>query len=369
MIMEEKTEKLSYKDLLNDVKKHRKLYYKVLSVTFVISAFLMLSIPNYYKCTVMLAPELSSMGLRSSSTLSSLVSSLGINLGGTGSSADAILPTLYPDLMNSVTFRASLFPVKVQRENEDSVMTYYDYLKDGQRLPWWSQAMRATIGAVFSIFAPDKTQESDKVNTFKLTKEQTAVMKILDKKVSCDVDVRTMVIIINVIDQDPLICATMADSVQSKLQTFITDYRTSKARVDLEYNKKLYAEAKDKYEKARRKYAAFSDANQKVFLERIRSEQSELQTELSIRQSAYTQIATQLQMAEAKVQQETPAFTTLQPATVPVKKAGPRRARTCLFFLFLAFLGTTVYVFRKEGHLAPLFGLSGDEGDKCHIQS
>jgi predicted XRE-type DNA-binding protein len=359
--MEEKIEKPSYKELLNDVKKHRKLYYKVLPITFVISAIIMLSIPNYYSCTVMLAPELSSMGAKSSSGLASLASSFGINLGGANAGADALLPTLYPDLMNSVTFRASLFPIQVQREDEDSTMTYYDYLKDGQKAPWWSMAMKATFDGLASLLGADKEKESSKVNTFKLTKEQTKIVKTMEKKVSCDVDKKTMVITINVVDQDPLICATIADSVQMKLQKFITDYRTSKARVDLEYNKKIFEEARTRYEKARDAYAHFSDSHRDVSSQRGQTKQADLQNEMNIRQQIMQQVIAQMQQADMKVQQETPAFTTLQPATVPVRKDGPKRARTCLIFLFLAFIGITVYAIHKEGHLIPLFMSDDDE--------
>lgn len=49
---------------------------------------------------------------------------------------------------------------------------------------------------------------------------------------------------ISVEAQDPLICATLTDTVQNRLQQFITDYRTSKARKDLEYYQELCSEAK-----------------------------------------------------------------------------------------------------------------------------
>ena len=347
----------SFKDLLSDVKKYRGLYYKVLTAVFVLTALVSLSIPNYYHCTVMLAPEVT--GGKQGGGLSSLASSFGINLGGSSAGADAIMPTLYPDLMNSVTFRASLFPIRVQHEEGDSTMTYYDYLKDGQKVPWWSAATKA----VFSVFASDRESSGGKVNTFKLTKEQSAVVKTIGEKVVCDVDKKSMVITIDVTDQDPLICATIADSVQHRLQDFITDYRTSKARVDLAYNQKLYREARERYEQARRRYAAYTDANQKVFLESVRSQRSDLENEMQLQQRAYSQIAAQLQLAEAKVQEETPAFTTLQPATVPIQKAGPRRSRMCLLMLLLAFLATTVYVLHKEGHLMPLFRTRGGDSD------
>ena len=183
-------------------------------------------------------------------------------------------------------------------------------------------------------------------------------IKVIDKKVVCDVDPKTLVITITVTDQNPLICATMADTVKNRLQNFITDYRTSKARVDLEYNKKLYQETKKRYEKARQKYAEFADANQDIILHTFRQKQTDLENDLQLQYNAYTQVAAQLTAAEAKVQEETPAFTTLQSATVPVEKAGPARAKWCLVFLFLAFLATTAWIFYKEDDLKPLLGLS-----------
>ena len=190
-----------------------------------------------------------------------------------------------------------------------------------------------------------------------LTKEQTRIVQTIDKKVVCDVDKKTMVITINVTDQDPLIAATMADSVQRRLQNFITDYRTKKAKVDLEYSRKLFKEAKARYDKARQLYANFSDANQDIVLESVRSKQTDLENEMQLQFNNYNMIAQQLQMAEAKVQEETPAFTTLQSATVPIKKSGPARSKMVLILLFLAFLGTTVWILHKENQLKPLLGL------------
>jgi capsule polysaccharide export protein KpsE/RkpR len=167
-----------------------------------------------------------------------------------------------------------------------------------------------------------------------------------------------MVITIMVNDQNALIAATMADSVKTRLQKFITDYRTSKVRVDLEYNKKLYRESKARYEKARQRYAEFVDANHDIILQTVRQRQTDLENEMQLQYNAYTQVAAQLLAAEAKVQEETPAFTTLQSATVPVQRSSPRRSRICLIFLFLAFLGTSAYILYKEDDLKPLLGLS-----------
>jgi capsule polysaccharide export protein KpsE/RkpR len=256
--------------------------------------------------------------------------------------------------MNSVDFKTSLFPVKVTRKEDGKTFSYYDYMEKEQKAPWWSEGLKAFFG----LFGAKEEENAAQVDPFELTKKQTDIAKAINKNVTCYVDKKTFVITINVTDQDPLICATLADSVKTRLQNFITEYRTSKVRVDLEYNQKIYKESKARYDKARRMYADFVDHNQDIMLESVRQRQTELENEMQLQYNAYQQVAAQLLAAEAKVQQETPAFTTLQSATVPVVKAGPKRAQMCLIFVFLAFLGTTVWILYKEDDLKQLLGLS-----------
>ena len=352
---------IDFAKIFNDLLKNRRLYYKTLFAAFVLAAVYTLSLPNYYECEVKLSPEIS--GSKSNNSLSSLASSFGIKIGGAVSNAtDALFPTLYPELMNSVDFKTSLFQVPVTIEgNEaegiaDRTMSYYDYLKNEQKSPWWSATIAGTKKFLISLMKEEAPQDTI-VNPFRLTKEQTDIVKAIDKKIVCDVDSTTMVISINVTDQDPVICAMMADTVKTRLQNFITDYRTSKARVDLEYNKKICAETKARYEKARQLYAEFMDANQDIILQTVRQKQTDLENEMQLQYNAYQQVASQLLAAEAKVQEETPAFTTLQSATVPVEKAGPSRAKMCLILLLLAFLGTTIWVLFREGDIKYLLGL------------
>ena len=344
---------IDFGKIFKDLLKHKKLYYKVLPAAFILAAIYALSLPNYYNCTVKLAPELGGSA-KAGGSLAGLASSFGINLGSASNGADAINPTLYPDLMNSVDFKTSLFPVQVTRKEDGKAFAYYDYLMNEQKAPWWSEGMKS----LFSLFGSKDEEPVSKINPFELTKEQTRIAKAIDKNVVCDVDKKTFVITINVTDQDPLICATLADSVKTRLQKFITDYRTSKARVDLEYNKKLYIEAKAKYEQARDRYAAYSDSHRNVTSQAGQTKEADLQNEMQMQQRIYQQVVAQLQQAEMKVQEETPAFTTLQSATVPVRKEGPKRAQMCLIFLFLAFLGTTAYILHKEDDLKPLLGLN-----------
>ena len=358
-----------YKDLL----KHRKLYYIVLPIAFVLAAVYALAIPNFYKCTVKLSPEMSSS--RTNSSLLSLASNFGFNMGKStgGMGTEALFPTLYPDLVNSTDFKVSLFPVPVTIEGnkkkgiQDRTMSYYEYLEKEQKSPWFSAILAAPgklVGWFISLFRqkPSDLEDQEKtVDPFRLTKKQAMIIKAINSKVLCDVDKKTMVITIQVTDQNPVIAATMADTVKTRLQKFITDYRTSKVRVDLEHYKKICEETKARYEVARQKYSEFVDANQYIILQTVRQEQVDLENEMQLQYNAYMQAAQQLVNAEAKVQEETPAFTTLQSATVPVRKAGPSRAKMCLMFVFLMFVCTSGWILYKEGDLMALFNSKDEE--------
>jgi len=354
--IEQEESSIDFDQIFAALKKRKKLYYKVLPVVFVLACVYTLGLRNYYTCEVKLSPELSTKSSRTSG-LAALATQFGMNLGSNMMATEALFPTLYPDLMNSVDFKASLFNVPVHKKDSTRIISYYDYLAYEQKQSWWGAAISAPFKVLAELILQEDTIDQHKVNPFMLTKEQSEIVKVIDKKVVCDVDKKTMVITINVTDQDPLICATIADSVQRRLQNFITDYRTKKAKVDLEYNRKLFKEAKARYDKARQLYASYSDANQDMILQSYKTKLIDLENEMQLQFNNYNAVAQQLQLAEAKVQEETPAFTTLQSATVPVKKAGPSRAKMVLIFLFLAFLGTTVYILNKENQLKPLLGM------------
>ena len=118
------------------IKKYKKLYYKTLGIAFVIALIIVFSLPKTYNCQILLAPETGG-GSSSLGGLASLASSFGVSLGNSSQGGDAIKPTIYPDLMKSVDFKTSLFPIKVKMKESGKVMSYYDYLKYEWREPWW----------------------------------------------------------------------------------------------------------------------------------------------------------------------------------------------------------------------------------------
>ena len=345
MIMEEKKELevIDLRGVFNKIWSRRKLFYKVLPITFVLSCAIILCVPRYYTSSLSLAPEIgnsSSMG----GALGSLASSFGLDLGAM-ETTDAINPLLYPNLMDDNGFVVGLFDVRVKSQDGQIDCTYFEYLKDYQKQAFWVNA----IGWVKKIFKPNDAQVSKggKLNPYILSKKQDDICGAIRKNISISVDKKTAVISITVQAQDALISKTMTDSVKERLQTFITNYRTNKSRIDEHYYKKLLDEAKADYEKARSLYASYSDANMDVMLESVKAKRNDLENDMQLKYNTYSTMMTQYQAAKAKVQERTPAFTLVQGAAVPVKPSGPKRMLFVIGMCVLAVIVTSLYSYYR----------------------
>lgn len=301
----------------------------------VIGVILAFATPKIYKSTVILAPEES--GSSFSGSLSSLASMVGMNMK-IGQTGDALYPEIYPDLMGSTGFIVGMFPVTVTRSKTGETYTYFDYLQKHQKKAFYEYP-QDWLNHLKDVFSSDEQQLSDhKVNPKHLTKKEYDVAKNIMGKIDCSVDKKTNVITIVVEDQDPLIAATVADSVQMHLQRTITDYRTKKARNDMEYMQKLFDEAHKEYAKARQKYAAFGDSYQNLKMQSYVLKGDELENEMQLKYTIYQQVVEQLQLAKAKVQERTPAFTIVQEATVPIKHSSRPKIVTLIIWMILGFL-------------------------------
>ena len=293
------------------------------------------SIPKTYKSTVVLAPEESGTGFMGSiSSLASLVG-MDMKLGKTG---DAIYPEIYPDVMGSTDFLVGLFSVPVTTKDKSYAADYATYLEKKTKSPWWEypknllfQAIKKIKGGGGAPYTPGK-----KIDPFQLSKDQYDLMQNISGNISCSVDKKTNVITITVTDQDPYIAACMADTVTSRLQRLITDYRTKKSREDVEYLKGIQAESLVKYKKAQGNYSAYVESHRNSSLESINQMQEKLMSDMDMAQNIYTTVSEQLELAKAKVQEKTPAFTTIQSASVPVKHSNTPKIVILALFVFLA---------------------------------
>lgn len=329
---------IDWMDILRRLYAIRKTLYKAAGVGVVLGIIIALSIPKQYTVTVTLSPEMG--GDKATGGLASLASSF-LGGGATSSSNDALNVTLAPDIVASTPFVLELFNTRVQTLDGKLDTTLVAYL-DKQKSPWWGYIIKApsmAIGAIKALFT-EKPDSATTLNPFQLTEKEAAKVKGLRQSILAEVDKKTAMTTISVTLQDPKVTAIVADSVVGKLQQYIIDYRIKKAKEDCAYLEELYKERQQEYYDAQSKYAHYFDTNRNIALQSVRAEQERLQNDMNLAYQVYSQVAQQLQVARAKIQEEKPVFAVVEPATVPLLPSGTNRKVILLGIIFLVVCGT-----------------------------
>ena len=325
-------------DLLRKVIGIRKKIYKAAGIGLVIGVIVAISIPKQYTVEVTLSPE---MGNNKGGGLSGLAASF-LGSGVTmGDGTDALNASLSADIVSSTPFLLELSNMKVPVSGSEEI-SLSSYLNE-ESSPWWGYVIGfpgMVIGGVKFLFTENEDEpiSSDKASrgTIELSKKEFQKIESLKRKIVASVDKKTSMTTVSVTLQSPKVAAVVADSVVKKLQEYIIDYRTSKSKEDCLYLEKLFKERQQEYYEAQRKYADYMDSHDNIILQSVRTEQERLQNDMSLAYQVYSQVAGQLQVARAKVQEEKPVFAVVEPAVVPLEPSGTSRKIYVLAFIFLS---------------------------------
>ena len=325
-------------DLFRKVIGIRKKIYKAAGIGLIIGVIVAISIPKQYTVEVALSPE---MGNNKGAGLSGLAASF-LGSGVTmGDGTDALNASLSADIVSSTPFLLELSNMKVPVSGSEEI-SLSSYLNE-ESSPWWGYVIGfpgMVIGGVKSLFTEneDESISSDKASrgTIELSKKEFQKIESLKRKIVASVDKKTSMTTVSVTLQSPKVAAVVADSVVKKLQEYIIDYRTSKSKEDCLYLEKLFKERQQEYYEVQRKYADYMDSHDNIILQSVRTEQERLQNDMSLAYQVYSQVAGQLQVARAKVQEEKPVFAVVEPAVVPLEPSGTSRKIYVLAFIFLS---------------------------------
>lgn len=348
---------IDWMGILRQVLAIRKKLYKAAAVGVVLGILIALGTPKQYTVSITLSPEMGSS--KSGSGLASMAASfLGGSIGS--DSPDALNATLTPDIVTSTPFLMELFDARVVSQDKQIDTTFTAYL-DEQKSSWMGYVLKVpgmAISGIKSLFS-DKEEKTATIQkgAIELNEKDAAKLEGLRQQIMADVDKKTAITTLSVTLQDPKVTATIADSVVSKLQQYITAYRTSKAKEDCQYLEKLYKERQQEYYDAQQRYARYVDANSNVVFQSTMAERERLQNDMNLAYQVYSQVAQQLQVARAKVQEEKPVFAVVEPAVVPLNPSGTSRKVIVLGFIFLAvaftgaweLLGKKYWQLLKEG--------------------
>lgn len=353
MIEENKQQGISEIDLVtlfHKLIRKRKSLYKAIGVGIITGIVIGFSLPKTYQVNVSISPE---SGVGGTSGLSGIASMFGLGSASAGFGEDALTFNMFPEIVKTNPFALEMLQVPIHTQKGDSIILY-DYLNTEKR-PWWSYVMGAPgmlIGEIKSLFKEghkDATKEA--INPFRLTPEQSGRIGMLKKVLEVETDKKSNMTKVTVSLQDPLAAAIIADSAVQKLQEYITDYRTRKAKQDYDFQLSLCEQYKKEYFEAQQEYAKFADANRNVILQAVTSEKDRLQKNLSLAEQIYSQSMGQLQVLRGKLQEAKPVFAVVEPATVPLFPTSPNKMFIIIAFAFLAFIFESAWIlFGKDFH-------------------
>ncbi len=276
------------------------------------------------------------------SQFAGLASLAGVDLssmsGGLGG-VEAVRPDLYPTVVGSTPFFLELFKCKVvtRKREQMTFSQFYDkYVLDD-----------------------DIDEEYTKLK-YPLNKDYLAVtyqteknLKDLRKRITSSIDKKTGVITFTVKMPDPIVAALVTKFSMEYVKQYVINYRTEKAKRDLNFLAERLDAAKGKYYSNQTKKAQYSDQNQ---LSMIKVQSADLQrerieSEYKLSSSFYNSLLQKYEEAKLKVQQETPVLKVLEPPVVPNKRSEPKRVIVVLLATFLGgIFGIIVGLVRKKNY-------------------
>jgi len=361
---ENKDSEIDLIDIAKKIWSGRKIIIKSMIVFFVLGIFIVIFSPKEYKSEITLVVETSASGSGMSGLLQQFGGLAGINLNNT-TNKEALVPDLYPEVIKSTPFLLEIMKQKVIESKYDSTITIAQYIDRYTRPSLASSISKYTIGLPGIIMewirGKNKNCSNKKlpilnsdsaislsIEPISITKEESDIIEALSECINTEQDFKkSNKFIIRVEMQDPLVVAQVTSSVVKNLTKYIIEYRTKKAKTDLNFVEKSTFQAESKYLEAQQKLAVYKDRNKNVILSSVQVEEEKLQSEFDLAFSVYSALAKQLEQAKIKVQEETPVFNVMDPAQVPLKKSKPKTSMTLIVMLFLGGCFGVGIVFRK----------------------
>ena len=333
-----KDDEIDLMALILTIWRGRILIFKTIGVFILFGLFIAIFSPEEYSTTVKLIPESGqSMGLGS---LSGLASQFGFgSLSDASTDGETIPPDYYPAIVGSIPFMKQVMDAEIYIPEAGKMSIFY-YFSEYRKKSVISVVKRYSIGLPFFILEairgemqPPAVSEGAKVE--RLTKDEWKVYELLQKLIGVDIDKETGIVSVSITMPDGQVVAQVGDLVTNLLSGYVLDYKTEKARNDLQFIEEQLAESESRFEQAQIALAKFRDANHGQMTELAQTNEQRLQSDYDLAFKIYSAMAQKRDEARIKLQEKTPVVKVLEPAVVPKEKSAPRRSVIMVLSVFL----------------------------------
>lgn len=336
---------ITIKLIVTRIRIHIKAIFVNIILVAIVMSFIMFSVPDYFRSNKIVGYE---------EKTSTIVESLheigrlqGYNLGKVQLNPDAIAPPHFETFIKSNDFLARLMQIHVTLKDGQN-LTYYEYLLQYPQQPWWDSFPKK-IKKIFSR----QSQPQTYINPKKLTPEQEEIFEIAKDHFVCSANTKINRVTFSVIDQDPLVCVQMADSLCQALNDFMTAYRKTKIKGRLTFLEEQTSLAKKEYDRQLDIYMRYIDAHNVNTRSSYVISNNQMRLLVAQKELVWKAIKAERDFEKEKLEDRTSMFVTVQNAGIPIIPEGPQRGINIIIAIFLTALSSTLY-FIKDALIAQL---------------
>ena len=259
----------------------------------------------------------------SNSGLSGVASLVGINLGGISSGSE-IPSTMYPQIGESVEFKRALLDSYVDEKEQ---IKLEDFLADYNKI--------------------EKNVTENNKKLF-VSEYENELFDVINDIVSISVNQKDGFITISANMPNSEYAANTCVNARDILQEIVINSRIQSAKQKLKFSEKQLSSKRIEFEEVQNKLAYFNDSNLNLVTSTIINERSKLEAEFQIINAVMVELSKQVEQRKLRVSEDTPVFSIVKEASMPVKRSSPKRALIVLSFGFIGLVISILYVIIKE---------------------
>ena len=257
------------------------------------------------------------------SGLSGVASLVGIDLSGMSSGSE-IPPSMYPQLGESIEFKRDLLNSNIDEKEQIKLK---DFL------------------ANYNDIEKSVTENNNKLF---ISEYEDELFNVIDDVISISVNEKDGFVTISANMPNSEYAANTCINAREILQETVINNKIKSAKQKLEYSEKQLASKRIEFEEIQNKLAYFNDSNINLVTSSVINERDKLEAEFQIINAVMIELSKQVEQRKLQVSEDTPVFSIVKEASMPVERSSPKRAQMVLIFGFIGLVASISYTLVKS---------------------
>tara|TARA_B100001769_G_scaffold84874_1_gene64659 strand:- start:971 stop:1966 length:996 start_codon:yes stop_codon:yes gene_type:complete len=304
--MSENSDEIDLIEISKTIWNGRKNIIKIFSLFVLLGVIISLISPVVYTSSTTFIPSYQDNPANSS--LSGVASLVGINLGAI-SSGKQISPSIYPQIRESVEFKRLLLEGFIDEKKEIKMK---HFLIDYYRIKY-------------------KSKNNDFNKSF-VSKLEHDLFEVIDEIVTISVNKKDGFVTISTKMPVSEYAAYATINARNILQKIIINNKIKSAEQNLKFSEEQLKSKRVEFNDIQNKLGYFNDSNLNIVTSSIINERKKLEAEFQIINAVIVELSKQVEQNKLQVSRDTPVFSIIKEATMPVERSFPKRTLMVLIF-------------------------------------